>query len=85
METSHLTPISEKDFRKVGCGVKYRNKVPRKEFKTMLGYGPRGKTEIKVEISDETGFCQVFSNMKVGAKSCMRDLRSFCRKIRHWQ
>lgn len=23
MGTSHLTPISEKDFRKVGCGVKY--------------------------------------------------------------
>lgn len=85
METSHFTPISEKDFRKVGCGVKYGNTVPRKEFKTMFGYYPRGKTEIKVEISDETEFCQVFSNMKVAAKTCMRHLKWLCRKIRRWQ
>lgn len=83
----HLTLYRslKKDFRKVGCGVKYRNKVPRKEFKAMFGYCPQGKPEIKVEISDETGFCQVFSIMKVAAKTCMRDLKWLCYKIRHWQ
>lgn len=66
METSHVV-----DFRKVvkGCGLKYRNKVLRKALQAMLGYCPQGATAMKVEISDETGFCQVFSNMKEAAET----------------
>lgn len=74
MEKSHLVPISEKDCRKVvkGCRVKYKNEVPRKELKAMLGYCPNPEvpTGIKVDISDETGFRQVFSNMKEAEETC---------------
>ena len=53
----NLIPISAKQFREVskGCGVKYRNKIPSKELKAMLGYLPLGKRR-KVEVSLETGF-----------------------------
>jgi hypothetical protein len=65
---STLIPISEKEFRKVakGCGIKYRNKIPSKELKAMLGYCPLYKLR-KVEIRDETGFCKVFDTTKQGA------------------
>lgn len=38
-EMIDLKPISEKEFREVtkGCGIKYRNKIPSKELKAMLG------------------------------------------------
>lgn len=84
METSHLTPISEKRFSKSWLRVEIQEQSS-EESKAMLGYCPQGKPEIKVEISDETGFCQVFSIMKVAAKTCMRDLKWLCHKIRHWQ
>ena len=37
METN-LVPISAKEFREVakGCGIKYRNKIPRKNKKGCL-------------------------------------------------
>lgn len=41
METD-LTPICTKEFREVAksCRIKYRNKIPSKELKAMLGYRP---------------------------------------------
>ena len=36
---TNLIPISAKEFREVvkGCGMKYRDKIPSKELKSMLG------------------------------------------------
>ena len=41
METD-LTLICTKEFREVAksCRIKYRNKIPSKELKAMLGYRP---------------------------------------------
>ena len=66
-----LTPISEKEFRKVpkGCGIKYRNKIPSQELKAKLGYCPLSKNR-KVEISDETGFCKVYNSLKKAVEDC---------------
>ena len=57
----NLIPISAKQFREVskGCGIKYRNKIPSKELKAMLGYRPLGKRR-KVEVSLETGFWKTY-------------------------
>lgn len=54
---TNLIPIRTKEFREVvkGCEIKYRNKIPSKELKAMLGYRPLGKRR-KVEVSLETGF-----------------------------
>lgn len=56
---TNLIPISAKEFREVakGCGIKYSDKIPSKELKSMLGYRPLNKRQ-KVEVIDETGFCK---------------------------
>ena len=59
--------ISEKEFREVtkGCGIKYRNKIPSKELKAMLGYRPLNNR--MVEIRDEEGNCKIFDNVRRAA------------------
>ena len=59
--------ISEKEFREVtkGCGIKYRNKIPSREFKAMLGYRPLNN--MMVEIRDKEGNCKIFDNMRRAA------------------
>lgn len=56
---TNLIPISAKEFREVakGCGIKYSDKFPSKELKSMLGYRPLNKRQ-RVEVTDETGFCK---------------------------
>ena len=63
----HLKPISEKEFREIakGCGIKYRNKIPSRELKPMLGYRPLNNR--MVEIRDEEGNCKVYDNMRWAA------------------
>ena len=63
----HLKPSSEKEFREIskGCGIKYRNKIPTREFKAMLGYRPFNN--MMVEIRDEEGNCKIFDNMRRAA------------------
>ena len=70
METD-LTPICTKEFREVAksCRIKYRNKIPSKELKAMLGYRPLDY-RLKVEVSNETGFCKVDHSMKEAVKDC---------------
>ena len=65
----YLIPISAKQFREVskGCGVKYRNKIPSKELKAMLGYRPLGKRR-KVEVSLETGFWKTYDTTMEAVK-----------------
>ena len=66
-EMIHLVPISEKEFREKvkGCGIKYRNKIPSRELKAMLGYRPLNNR--MVEIRDEEGNCKIFDNMRQAA------------------
>ena len=66
-EIIHLKPISEKEFREVakGCGIKYRNKIPSRELKAMLGYRPLNNR--MVEIRDEEGNRAIFDNMQRAA------------------
>ena len=68
---TQLLPISTKDFREIakGCGIKYRNKIPSKELKEMLGYCPL-KNKRKVEVSDETGFRKEYQSLGEAAKDC---------------
>ena len=65
----NLIPISAKQFREVskGCGIKYRNKIPSKELKAMLGYRPLGKRR-KVEVSLETGFWKTYDTTMEAVK-----------------
>ena len=37
-EMIHLKPSSEKEFREIakGCGIKYRNKIPSREFDARI-------------------------------------------------
>ena len=66
-EIIHLKPISEKEFREVakGCGIKYRNKIPSRELKAMLGYRPLNNR--MVEIRDEEGNREIFDNLRRAA------------------
>ena len=66
-----LIPISAKEFREVakGCGIKYRNKIPSKELKAMLGYRPLDKRR-KVEVRDKTGFCKTCDTIMEAVKDC---------------
>ena len=66
-ERIHLKPISEKEFREIakGCGIKYRNKIPSRELKAMLGYRPLNNR--MVEITDEEGNCNLYDNMRRAA------------------
>ena len=66
-ERTHLKPISEKEFREIakGCGIKYRNKIPSRELKAMLGYRPLNNR--MVEIRDEEGNCNLYDNMRRAA------------------
>ena len=66
-EMIHVKPSSEKEFREFakGCGIKYRNKIPSREFKAMLGYRPLNN--MMVEIRDEEGNCKIFDNMRRAA------------------
>ena len=63
----HVKPISEKEFREVakGCGIKYKNKIPSRELKAMLGY--RSLNNRMVEIRDEEGNREIFYNMRRAA------------------
>ena len=60
-----LTPITETDFRKnlKGCGISYYSWIPKNELKAKLGFCPTRKNRKKIEISDDSGFCQVFRSM----------------------
>ena len=62
----HLKPISAKEFREIakGCGIKYRNKIPSRELKAMLGYLLNNRM---VEIRDEEGNSKVYDNMRRAA------------------
>ena len=66
-ERIDLKPISEKEFREIakGCGIKYRNKIPSRELKAMLGY--RQLNNRMVEIRDEEGNCKVYDNIRQAA------------------
>ena len=57
MEKIVLTPISEKEFRKVvkGSGIRYRNKIPSSELKAMLGFKPIEKKK-PVEMREDGEF-----------------------------
>jgi len=54
MQGGSLTPISEKEFRKVvrGSGIGYRNKIPSSELKAMLGYRPIERKK-RVEMRED--------------------------------
>ena len=66
-ERIHLKPMSEKEFREIakGCGIKYRNKIPSRELKAMLGFRPLNNR--MVEIRDEEGNCNLYDNMRRAA------------------
>ena len=56
----------KKNSEKVrGYGIKYRNKIPSRELKAMLGYRPLNNR--MVEIRDEEGNCKIFDNMRQAA------------------
>ena len=67
-----LTPITEKNFRKIlkGCGIKNYSLIPKKELKEKLGFCSKNKPQRKVEISDDYGFSGIFQSMANAAKVC---------------
>ena len=68
---TNLIPIRTKEFREVvkGCEIKYRNKIPSREMKAMLGYRSWTKRRM-VEVSDETGFCKAYDTIKEAVIDC---------------